>query len=80
MALQSALITLNNTDNMNKKLLKSREDFIEWKKYCKNVEYLSVDFTAEEEEEPKEYPCVMIFRTFLYTLHYCFVYSSDIVV
>ena len=80
MALQSALITLNNTDNMNKKLLKSREDFVKVKKDYENDAYYEIGFAAEEEEEPKEYPCMMIFRTFLYTLHYCFVYSSDIVV
>ena len=62
---------------MNKKLLKSREDFIEWKKYCENVAYISVDFTGEEEEEPKEYPCVVFYRTFLFTLHYHFAYPSD---
>ena len=69
---------------MNKKLLKSREDFIEWKKYCKNVEYLSVDFTAEEEEEPFDYPCVMIYHDnpysdnpYRYNLYYHFVYLSD---
>ena len=88
-ALQNALITLNNTDNMNKKLLKSREDFVEWKKYCENVVYDrdSVKFKGEEEDEPKEYPCVMIshderefgWGSYLYTLHYCFIYSSDIV-
>lgn len=80
----NVLITLNNTDNMNKKLLKSREDFIEWKKYCKNIGYLSVDFTAEEEEEPNEYPCLMIshdeqWGSYLYNLHYCFVYPKDLV-
>ena len=64
---------------MEKKLLKSREDFIEWKKYCENVAYISVDFTAEEEEEPFEYPCVMFYRTFLFTLHYHFAYPSDFV-
>lgn len=69
---------------MNKKLLKSREDFIEWKKYCENVEYISVDFTGEEEEEPNEYPCVMIYRDnpysdnpYRYNLYYHFVYQSD---
>ena len=77
-ALQNVLITLNNTDNMNKKLLKSREDFAEVKKNCENDAYYEIGFAAEKEEEPKEYPCVMIYRTFLYTLHYCFVYSSDI--
>ena len=67
---------------MEKKLLKTREDFIEWQNYCKNVVYDrdSVKFEGEEEDEPKEYPCMIVFRTFLYTLHYCFVYSSDIVV
>ena len=77
LVLKIALITLNNADNMKKKLLKSREDFIEWKKYCENVAYISVDFTAEEEEEAKEYPCVMFYRTFLFTLHYHFAYQSD---
>lgn len=66
---------------MNKKLLKSREDFIEWKKYCKNIGYLSVDFTAEEEEEPNEYPCVMIYRDnpYRYNLYYHFVYLRDFI-
>ena len=64
---------------MNKKLLKSREDFVKLKKDYENDAYYEIGFAAEEEEEPKEYPCMMIFRTFLYTLHYCFIYSSDIV-
>ena len=82
--LLNVLITLNNADNMNKKLLKSREDFIEWKKYCENVAYISVDFTAEEEEEPFNYPCVMFYRDnpysdspYRYNLYYHFVYQSD---
>ena len=62
---------------MNKKLLKSREDFIKWKNYCENVAYISVDFTVEEEEEPKEYPCVVFYSAFLFTLHYHFAYQSD---
>ena len=65
---------------MKKNLLKTREDFIELKNHYENKVYDAVGFLAEEEEEPNEYPCVMIYRTFLYTLHYCFVYSSDIVV
>ena len=84
LGLRIALTTLNNADNMNKKLLKSREDFIEWKKYCENVAYISVDFTAEEEEEPFEYPCVMFYRDnpysdnpYRYNLYYHFVYQSD---
>ena len=80
MALQSALITLNNTDNMNKKLLKSREDLVKVKKDYDNDAYYEIGVAAEEEGEPKEYPCMMIYLTFLYTLHYCFIYSSDIVV
>ena len=71
---------------MNKKLLKSRADFIEWKKYCENVAYISVDFTAEDEDEPNEYPCVMVSRCepydedfFLFNLHYYFVYQSDFI-
>ena len=64
---------------MNKKLLKSREDFVEFKKGYENIDYYEIGFAAEEEEEPKEYPCVVIYRTFLFTLHYCFVYPSDIV-
>ena len=82
---------------MDKKLLKTQEDFIEWQNYCKNVIYdrdsvkfegeeedISVDFTAEEEEEPNEYPCVMIYRDnpysdnpYRYNLYYHFVYPSD---
>ena len=38
---------------MDKKLLKTREDFIEWKSYCKGVVYDYVYFMAEEEDEPK---------------------------
>ena len=71
---------------MNKKLLKSRADFIEWKKYCENVAYISVDFTAEEEEEPNEYPCVMFYRDnpysdspYRYNLYYHFAYPNDFV-
>ena len=61
---------------MEKKLLKSREDFLELKKDYENDDYYEIGFEAEE---PKEYPCVMIYRTFLFTLHYCFVYPSDLV-
>lgn len=71
---------------MDKKLLKSREDFIEWKNYCKNVAYDYVYFMAEEEDEPKEYPCVMISHdeqcyegSYRYDLYYHFVYPSDFV-
>lgn len=60
---------------MEKKLLKSREDFIKWKNYYGNDDYYEIEFAVEE---PKEYPCVMIYRTFLFTLHYCFVYPSDL--
>ena len=38
---------------MDKKLLKTREDFIEWQNYCKKVAYEYVKFVAEDEEEPK---------------------------
>ena len=61
---------------MEKKLLKSRKDFLELKKDYENDDYYEIEFAAEE---PKEYPCVMIYRTFLFTLHYCFVYPSDLV-
>lgn len=67
---------------MNKKLLKSREEFIDWKNYYKYVAYDAVE--AEEEEEPNEYPCVVISYdepycegAYLYRLHYYFVYQSD---
>lgn len=69
---------------MDKKLLKTREDFIEWKNYCKNVAYDYVYFMAEEEDEPKEYPCVMVYHdeqccegSYRYDLYYHFVYLSD---
>ena len=67
---------------MKKNLLKSREDFIELKNYYENKVYDAVGFVAEDEEEPKEYPCLMIsheeqWGSYLYNLHYCFVYSSD---
>ena len=67
---------------MDKKLLKTREDFIEWQNYCKKVAHEYVKFVADDEEEPKEYPCLMIsheeqWGSYLYNLHYCFVYSSD---
>ena len=79
MALQSALITLNNTDNMNKKLLKSREDFVKVKKDYENDAYYEIGFAPGKEEEPKKYPCVVSYCTVLFTLHYCFVYPSDLV-
>ena len=60
---------------MEKKLLKSRKDFVEFKKDYENDDYYEIEFAVEE---PKEYPCVMIYRTFLFTLHYCFVYPSDL--
>ena len=71
---------------MEKKLLKTREDFIEWKN-CENEVYGDVKFEGEEETEPKEYPCIMISHderefgrgSYLYTLHYYFVYPSDFV-
>ena len=67
---------------MDKKLLKTREDFIERQNYCKKVAYEYVKFVAEDEEEPKEYPCLMIYHdeqwgSYLYNLHYCFVYPSE---
>ena len=70
---------------MDKKLLKAQEDFVEWKDYCKNEVYGDAKFEGEEEDEPKEYPCVMIshderefgWGSYLYTLHYHFVYPSD---
>lgn len=65
---------------MNKKLLKSREDFIKWKNYYGNDDYYEIGFAPGKEEEPKKYPCVVIYRTFLFTLHYCFVYPSDFTV
>ena len=71
---------------MDKKLLKTTGDFFEWKNYCKNVAYDYVEFVADEEEEPKEYPCVMVYHdepycegSYLYNLHYHFVYPSDFV-
>lgn len=71
---------------MDKKLLKTTGDFFEWKNYCKNVAYDYVEFVAEEEEEPKEYPCVMISHdepvcegAYKYYLYYHFVYPSDFV-
>ena len=72
---------------MDKKLLKTREDFIEWQNYCKKVAYEYVKFVAEDEEEPKEYPCVMISHDnpysdnpYRYNLYYHFVYPSDFMV
>ena len=69
---------------MNKRLLKSREDFIKWKNYYENEAYDAVGFVAEDEDEPNEYPCVMVSRNepyeedfFLFNLHYYFVYQSD---
>ena len=69
---------------MNKKLLRTTGDFFEWKNYCKNVAYDYVEFVAEEDEEPKEYPCVMVYHdepycegSYLYNLYYHFVYLSD---
>lgn len=71
---------------MDKKLLRTSGEFFEWKNYCKNVAYDYVEFVAEEEEEPKEYPCVMISHdepycegSYLYNLYYYFVYPSDFV-
>ena len=71
---------------MEKKLLKSVEEFNEWKSYCKNVAYDYVEFVEESEEEPKEYPCIMVFHdeqanegSYLYNLYYHFVYPSDFV-
>ena len=67
---------------MVKQLLKSHEDFIDWKNYYKYVAYDALE--AEKEEEPNEYPCVVISHNepycegaYLYILHYHFVYSSD---
>ena len=69
---------------MNKKLLKSREDFVKLKKNYENDAYYEIGFAAEEEEEPNEYPCVMIYRDnpysdspYRYNLYYHFVYQSD---
>ena len=69
---------------MKKNLLKSREDFIELKNYYKNKVYDAVGFVAEDEDEPNEYPCVMVSRHepydedfFLFNLRYYFVYQSD---
>lgn len=62
---------------MDKKLLKSREDFVKWKNYYGTDDYYEIGFAPEEEEEPKEYPCVVFYRTFLFTLHYHFAYPSD---
>ncbi len=69
---------------MKKDLLKSREDFIELKNYYENEVYDAVGFVAEDEDEPNEYPCVMVSRRepydedfFLFNLHYYFVYQSD---
>ena len=64
---------------MNKRLLKSREDFVKVKKDYENDAYYEIGFAAEKEEEPKEYPCVVFYRTFLFTLHYHFAYPSDFV-
>jgi hypothetical protein len=73
---------------MDKKLLRTREDFIkwkEWKSYCKSV-YDHLYFMAEEETIPKEYPCVIISHDEPYCegsyrcdLYYRFVYPSDFV-
>jgi hypothetical protein len=70
---------------MDKTLLKTREDFFEWKSYCKNV-YDYVYFMAEEETMPKEYPCMIISHSepccegsYRYDLYYHFVYPSDFV-
>ena len=38
---------------MNKKLLKSREDFIKWKNYYGNDDYYEIGFAPGKEEEPK---------------------------
>lgn len=69
---------------MKKNLLKSREDFIELKNYYENKVYDAVGFVAEDEDEPNEYPCVMIYRDnpysdnpYRYNLYYHFVYQSD---
>ena len=62
---------------MDKKLLKSREDFIKWKNYYGNDDYYEIGLAPEEEEEPKEYPCVVFYSAFLFTLHYHFAYQSD---
>ena len=69
---------------MDKTLIQSAKDFQKWKSYCKNVAYDYVEFMAEEAEEPKEYPCVMISHdeqccegSYRYDLHYHFVYLSD---
>ena len=69
---------------MDKKLLRTTGDFFEWKNYCKNVAYDYVEFVAEEDEEPKEYPCVMVYHdepycegSYLHNLYYHFVYLSD---
>lgn len=69
---------------MKKNLLKSREDFIELKNYYENKVYDAVGFVAEDEDEPNEYPCVMVSRHepydedfFLFNLRYYFVYQSD---
>lgn len=64
---------------MNKKLLKSREDFIKWKNYYGTDDYYEIGFAPGKEEEPKKYPCVVSYCTVLFTLHYCFVYPSDLV-
>ena len=47
---------------MKKDLLKSREDFIELKNHYENEVYDAVGFVAEDEDEPNEYPCVMVSR------------------
>ena len=69
---------------MKKKLLKSREDFIKWKNYYGNDDYYEIGLAPEEEEEPKEYPCVMFYRDnpysdspYRYNLCYHFAYQSD---
>ena len=71
---------------MDKTLIQSAKDFQEWKSYCKNVAYDYVYFMAEEEDEPKSYPCVLISHdeqccegSYRYDLYYHFVYPSDFV-
>lgn len=71
---------------MEKHLIKTKEDFIEWKNYCKDVIFDHVHFVARNEKEPKEYPCVLFSHeeqyckgSYLYLLHYHFAYPSDFV-
>lgn len=62
-----------------KKLLNNKEDFKNWR-----LDYFNDILNSYEECEPKEYPCVVVYRT--YETDYClrdrvdyeFVYLNDV--